>query len=76
MFQTSGILSGRVVRKMFLLNDDSELFMYNFNTSSVSLLASHKILEEGTDAWGPLAFTDGFLLMRDSHNLVCLYVGK
>ena len=62
--------------KMFLLNDDSELFMYNFNTSSVSLLASHKILEEGTDAWGPLAFADGYLLMRDSHNLVCLYVGK
>ena len=62
--------------KMFLLNDDSELFMFRFDTSSVTLLASHRIFEEGVDAWGPLAFADGHLLLRDSHRMVSLYVGK
>jgi outer membrane protein assembly factor BamB len=62
--------------KLFLVNDDSELFMFRFNTNSVTLLANHKIIEEGTDAWGPLAFIDGLLLMRDAHKMVCLNVGE
>ncbi len=62
--------------KMFLLNDNAELFMFRFNTNSVTLLNSYKVLEEGVDAWGPLAFADGYIIMRDSHNMVCLYVGE
>ena len=58
--------------KMFLVNDDAELFMFSFNTNSVELLDSCKPLGEGIDAWGPLAFADGFLIMRDSHNMVCI----
>lgn len=62
--------------KLFLLNDDSELFLYRIGTGTATLLASHKILEDGADAWGPLAFIDGYLLLRDSQTMVCLYVGK
>lgn len=57
--------------KMYILNDDGELFMFQFNGNSVSLLARHKVLE-GIDAWGPFAIADGYLLMRDSHNVLCL----
>lgn len=62
--------------KMFLLNDDTGLYMFRHNTNSVTLLDSHKIIEDGIDAWGPLVFVDGYLLMRDSHNMLCLYVGE
>ena len=65
------IVSGN---KMFLLNDDGELFVFRFRTNSVSLIKSYKILD-GTDAWGPLALAGGYLLMRDARNILCLYVG-
>ncbi len=60
--------------KMFLVNDDAELFMFRFNTNSVNQLDSFSPLEEGIDAWGPLAFADGYLIMRDSHTMICLDV--
>lgn len=62
--------------KLFLMNDDAELFMFRFNTNSMTLLNSFKVLEEGADAWGPMAFADGYLVVRDSYNLVCLYIGE
>ncbi len=62
--------------KMFLMNDDAELFMFRFNTNSVTLLDSFKVLEEGADAWGPMAFADGYLIVRDTYNLICLYIGE
>lgn len=62
--------------KMFLVNDEAELFMFSFNTNSVELLDSCKPLGEGIDAWGPLAFADGFLIMRDSHIMVCIDMRK
>ena len=61
--------------KMYLLNDDGELFMFSFNGNNVTLLARHKVLE-GVDAWGPFAIADGYLIMRDSHNVVCLDIGE
>ncbi len=60
--------------KMFLVNDDAELFMFKFNTNSVNLLNSFNPIGEGIDAWGPLAYADGYLIMRDSHNMICLDV--
>ncbi len=61
--------------KMYILNDDGELFMYQFNGTTVTLLARHKVLE-GVDAWGPFAIADGYLIMRDSHNVICLDIGE
>ena len=61
--------------KMFLLNDDGELFFFRFNSNSISILANHKVLN-GTDAWSPMAMADGYLLLRDANFLLCLYVGE
>lgn len=58
--------------RMFLVNDDAELFMFEFSTNKVSLLDSFKPFDDGIDAWGPLAFADGYLIMRDSHRMVCI----
>jgi outer membrane protein assembly factor BamB len=62
--------------KMFLLNDDSELFMYRIGNGNATLLDSYRVIEDGADAWGPLAFVDGYLLLRDSRTLVCIDIRK
>ncbi|MDT8402807.1 MAG: hypothetical protein RQ743_14055, partial [Bacteroidales bacterium] len=38
----------------------------------VNMLDHHIILDEGIDSWGPFAYADGYLIMRDSYNMVCL----
>jgi outer membrane protein assembly factor BamB len=61
--------------KIFLLDDDGKLYYFLRKESSVSLIASHKILD-GIEAWGPMAIASNFLLMRDSKNLLCLNIGR
>lgn len=57
--------------KFLLLNDDGTLFLAETSPDEWSLL--HKIqLFEGQDAWGPMAFADGYLLVRDDKNLYCI----
>jgi outer membrane protein assembly factor BamB len=58
--------------RMYLANDNAELFMFRFGTNKVDLMESRKVIEEGVDSWGPFAYADGYLIMRDSHNMVCL----
>ena len=61
--------------KMYLLDDDGKLFLFRIENQSVSLLASHKILD-GIEAWGPMAIVGKYLIMRDARNLICLDIGK
>ncbi|MEE4214962.1 MAG: PQQ-binding-like beta-propeller repeat protein [Bacteroidales bacterium] len=58
--------------KMLLANDEAELFLFDFRTNSVNMLDHHIILEEGIDSWGPFAYADGYLIMRDSYTMICL----
>jgi outer membrane protein assembly factor BamB len=60
--------------KLFLLDDDGKLYYFRRNETSATLIASHKILD-GIEAWGPMAIAGDFLIMRDSKNLLCLYIG-
>lgn len=57
--------------KFFILKEDATLYMIDADADKWELLDSAKIFD-GTDAWGPLAISDGFLLLRDSHNMICL----
>ena len=61
--------------KMFLLDDDANLFFFKLEGSSASLIAEYKILN-GIEAWGPMAIAGNYLIMRDARNLVCLMIGK
>jgi outer membrane protein assembly factor BamB len=61
--------------KLYLLDDDGNLFLFRMQNSSVTLLASHKILN-GIEAWGPMAIVGKYLIMRDARNLLCLNIGK
>ena len=62
--------------KMYILTDEGELFMFSFGGTSVSLLARHHIIPDGVDAWGPFAMADGFMILRDSHNVLCIDLRK
>jgi outer membrane protein assembly factor BamB len=60
--------------KLFLFNDDGELFVYDVQPRSMSLLKRQVIIENGVDAWGPLAYADGMLIVRDSHTVKCVKI--
>jgi len=59
--------------KFFLLDDDGTLTIARIKNPGFEVLDKTRIIE-GQDAWGPFALADGYLLMRDSKNLVCLDV--
>ena len=60
--------------KLFALKEDGELYAYQLGTASMTLLHKQRVMEEGIDAWGPLAYADGMLLVRDSKTIKCLRV--
>ncbi len=61
--------------KMYLLDDDGNLFFFRMKENSVTLIASHKIMN-AIEAWGPMAIAGKYLIMRDARNLLCLNIGK
>ncbi len=61
--------------KMYLLDDDGQLYFFKIKDNNVTLIASHKILK-GIEAWGPMAIAGKYLIMRDARNLLCLNIGK
>jgi len=60
--------------KFYLLDDDGKLYLFTMQNNSVTLLASHTILN-GIEAWGPMAIAGNNLIMRDARNLLCLNIG-
>ena len=58
---------------LFALKDDGELYVYEIQHQSMKLLKKQRIME-GEDAWGPLAYADGMLLVRDAHQVKCLKI--
>ncbi len=61
--------------KFFILNDDGTLTIAKASTEKFIFIDKAKIID-GMDAWGPLAFADGYLIMRDSKTMVCLDIRK
>ncbi|MCX6335428.1 MAG: PQQ-binding-like beta-propeller repeat protein [Bacteroidia bacterium] len=61
-------------KKMYLLDDDANLFLFNLEGPSAKLVSKHRITE-GIEAWGPMAIAGNFLILRDSRNMVCLNIG-
>jgi outer membrane protein assembly factor BamB len=61
--------------RMFLLDDDANLYIFRIGSSGALLLSQYRILN-GIEAWGPMAIAGNYLIMRDSRNLVSLYIGK
>lgn len=62
--------------KLFAFKEDGELYVYQIEGTSMKLLKKQRVLEEGIDAWGPMAYADGYLIVRDSKNVVCLKISE
>lgn len=60
--------------KLFVFKEDGELYIYQIDKQSMSLLKKQSIIEDGIDAWGPIAYADGYLIVRDSMHIVCLKI--
>ncbi len=61
--------------KILVLDDDGKLSVLTFNNSEFKIISSKKILD-GVDSWGPMAFSDGLLILRDSTAMICLDLRK
>jgi outer membrane protein assembly factor BamB len=59
---------------LFTFKDDGELYVYEIVQQSMKLLKQQRIMD-GVDAWGPLAYADGVLIVRDAHTVKELRVG-
>jgi outer membrane protein assembly factor BamB len=57
---------------LFAFKEDGELFVYRVGAQSMTLLKRQRVMEDGIDAWGPLAYADGYLMVRDSKTIKCL----
>ena len=59
--------------KLFAFNEEGVLYVYQIGKGSMRLLKKQTVME-GIDAWGPMAYADGRLLVRDSHHVKCLKI--
>lgn len=59
--------------KLFAFNEDGVLYVYQIELNGMTLLKKQEIME-GVDAWGPMAYADGRLVLRDSHTVKCLKI--
>lgn len=57
--------------KFLILSDDGVLTMIEASSGKFEIVNQKKMLE-GHDAWGPFAFADGYLLLRDSKKIYCV----
>ncbi len=59
--------------RLFAFKDNGELYLYQIKTNGLELVKKQRIMD-GVDAWGPMAYADGRLLVRDAHNVYCLKI--
>lgn len=57
--------------RLLTLSDDGVLTMSRAGGERYARIAQARVLE-GHEAWAPMAFADGRLLVRDLHRMVCL----
>lgn len=61
---------------LFIFNDDGELFVYAIEARGLRLLKRQIVVEDGIDAWGPIAYADGILIVGDAHSLKGLRIAN
>jgi outer membrane protein assembly factor BamB len=58
---------------LFAFKEDGELYVYAIQDKKMNLLKKQRIMD-GVDAWGPMAYADGKLIVRDAHTVKCLKI--
>jgi len=62
--------------RLIAFKEDGELYVYQLNKNSMRLLCKQRVMEDGVDAWGPMAYADGMLIVRDAKTIKCLKIGN
>ncbi|MFC1781579.1 PQQ-binding-like beta-propeller repeat protein [Planctomycetota bacterium] len=62
--------------KIYILDDEGLLTMAEASTSGYKQLAQAQVIEDGFDAWGPMAFASGRLILRDMYKMICLDISE
>jgi outer membrane protein assembly factor BamB len=58
---------------LFALKDNGELYIYTIEQQKLTLVKKQRIMD-GVDAWGPMAYADGYLILRDAHRIYSLKI--
>ena len=58
---------------LFAFKDNGELYIYKLEQRRMTLVKKQRILN-GYDAWGPLAYADGYLIVPDADWIYCLKI--
>lgn len=61
--------------KLFILSDDGLLTIAKPSVTEYIQLDQYQVLD-GHDAWAPIAVADGYMILRDSKQMVCLNMRK
>jgi outer membrane protein assembly factor BamB len=60
---------------LFAFSEDGELYVYEIARQSLTLTKKQHIMD-GVDGWGPLAYADGVLIVRDAHTVKALKISE
>jgi len=58
---------------LFAFSEDGDLYVYEIVQQNMKLVKKQHIMD-GVDAWGPLAYADGVLIVRDAHTVKALKI--
>lgn len=58
--------------KFFILSDEGVLTIARATTDKYIQLDEVKVFPDGYDAWAPIAVADGYMVLRDSKEMVCI----
>ncbi len=56
------------------MNDHGALMMGEVSTSQYIPLAKHQVFSGGAESWGPLAYANGKLILRDASRMACVKI--
>ncbi|HYF00276.1 MAG TPA: PQQ-binding-like beta-propeller repeat protein [Planctomycetota bacterium] len=60
--------------KFYILDDEGFLTMVKASTTGYEELARVRVIEDGREAWGPIAVADGRMIVRDEKKMLCIDV--
>jgi outer membrane protein assembly factor BamB len=60
---------------LYALKEDGELYVYQLLQKGMQLVKKQRITD-GEDAWGPMAYADGYLVLRDNYGVYCLQMSE
>ena len=60
---------------VFLFTEDGELFVYEILQQSMRLVKRQRVMD-GVDAFGPMAYADGILVLGDAHTIKALKIAE